>query len=38
MVMPKGADDFTVKINEALASVRNKGTYQQIHDKWLAVD
>ncbi len=38
MVMPKGADDLTAKINDALASVRDKGTYQQIHDKWLAVD
>ncbi len=38
MVMPKGADDLTAKINEALVNVRNKGTYQQIHDKWLAVE
>lgn len=38
MVTQKGADGLTTKVNEALASVRKEGTYQQIHDKWLAVD
>ncbi len=38
VVMPKGADALTKKINEALANMKADGTYQKIHDKWLKVD
>ena len=38
MVMPKGAEALTDKINQALEAVREDGTYQQIYDRWLAVD
>lgn len=38
MVMQKGADGLTAKVNEALENVRKAGTYQQIYNKWLAVD
>lgn len=38
VVMPKGADALTKKINTALAKIKADGTYQKIHDKWLKVD
>jgi polar amino acid transport system substrate-binding protein len=37
MVMPKGADSLTQKINEALAHLKNNGTYDQLYDKWLSI-
>lgn len=36
-VMPKGANALTSKINEALAQIKDDGTYQAILDKWLSV-
>jgi polar amino acid transport system substrate-binding protein len=38
MVLPKGADDLTGKLNSALKDLRADGTYQQIHDRWLKVN
>lgn len=38
VVMPKGADALTQKINDALAKIKADGTYQKIHDKWLKVE
>lgn len=38
MVLPKGADTLTEKINEALAALKNDGTYKKIHDKWLVIN
>ncbi len=38
VVLPKGADALTQKINAALAKIKADGTYQKIHDKWLKVD
>lgn len=38
MVMQKGADELTAKMNQALESIRNDGTYQKIYDRWLSVD
>jgi polar amino acid transport system substrate-binding protein len=38
VVLPKGADALTLKINEALAKIKANGTYQKIHDKWLKID
>lgn len=38
MVLPKGADDLTNKVNMALAEIRKDGTYQTIHDRWLKID
>ena len=37
MVMPKGHDEFTQKINSALKEIKNDGTYKKIFDKWLAI-
>lgn len=37
VVMPKGADELTGKVNQALAAMKEDGTYKKIHDKWLAV-
>ncbi len=37
MVLPKGANAFTKKINNALAGIKNDGTYKIIYDKWLAI-
>ena len=37
MVMPKGADKLTEKINAALKEIRKEGTYKEIFDKWLAI-
>jgi polar amino acid transport system substrate-binding protein len=38
IVMQKGADELTQKINEALTKIKADGTYQQIHDKWLKIE
>ncbi|MGM0418716.1 MAG: ABC transporter substrate-binding protein [Thermodesulfobacteriota bacterium] len=37
MVLPKGADKLTKKINEALSAVKKDGTYDNIYKKWLAI-
>lgn len=36
-VLPKGADALTREINSALARIKDDGTYQEIHDRWLKV-
>lgn len=36
MVMPKGADALTEKINKSLAQLRQDGTYDDIYQKWLS--
>lgn len=38
MVMPKGADALTTKVNSALSAVKSNGTYQNVHDRWLKID
>jgi len=38
MVMPKGADALTAKVNSALSAVKSNGTYQKVHDRWLKID
>lgn len=38
MVLPKGADDLTSRINAALGKIREDGTYGKIYDRWLKVD
>jgi polar amino acid transport system substrate-binding protein len=38
MVMPKGADTLTQKINQALASLKDDGTYDKLYSKWLLVE
>jgi polar amino acid transport system substrate-binding protein len=38
MVLPKGTDELTGKLNSALKDLRTDGTYQQIHDRWLKVN
>lgn len=38
MVLRKGADELTAKLNSALGELRQDGTYQQIHDKWLKIE
>ncbi len=37
MVLPKGADSFTQKINTALEEIKKDGTYKKIYNKWLAI-
>lgn len=37
VVMPKGADELTGRVNQVLAAMKKDGTYQKIHDKWLKV-
>jgi len=37
MVMPKGADSLTKKLNEALSSIRKQGIYDELIKKWLSV-
>jgi len=38
MVLPKGADDLTTRINQALRTIKEDGSYQQVHNRWLKVD
>lgn len=38
VVLPKGADALTLKINAALAKIKADGTYQALLDKWLKVE
>ena len=38
VVMPKGADALTAKVNEALAEVRKNGAYDKAHATWLKLD
>ncbi len=38
MVLPRGADDLTSRVNAALGKIREDGTYQTIYDRWLKVD
>jgi len=37
MVLNKGADTLTAKLNEALATVKQNGAYDQAINKWLSV-
>jgi ABC-type amino acid transport substrate-binding protein len=37
MVMRKGADALTAKVNRALKQIRKDGTYRQVYNRWLAV-
>jgi len=37
MVLRKGEDSLTQKLNEALSIVKKKGVYNQLVDKWLTV-
>jgi polar amino acid transport system substrate-binding protein len=37
MVLPKGHDSLTEKVNAALAHIKQDGTYQKIYTKWLAI-
>ena len=37
MVLRAGENSLTEKLNEALASVKDKGIYDQLIDKWLKV-
>lgn len=38
MVMPRGSEELTQKVNAALAALKADGTYQKIHDKWLKIE
>jgi polar amino acid transport system substrate-binding protein len=38
VVLPKGADALTGKINASLGKIKADGSYQQILDKWLKVE
>ena len=38
MILPKGADQLTTRINTALGEIKKDGTYQKIHDRWLKVE
>ena len=38
MVLPKGADQLTARVNAALQEIKQDGTYQEIHDRWLKVE
>jgi polar amino acid transport system substrate-binding protein len=38
MVLPKGADGLTEKVNGALAKMKADGSYQKIVDKWLKAE
>lgn len=38
MVMPKGADELTAKLNAALAAIKANGAYQAAYDAWLKID
>lgn len=38
MVLPKGTDELTGRLNSALKDLRTDGTYQKIHDRWLKVN
>jgi polar amino acid transport system substrate-binding protein len=38
MVLPKGADQLTTRVNSALQEIKQDGTYQEIHDRWLKVE
>ncbi len=38
VVMRKGADALTAKINEALATIRKNGAYDKAHATWLKLD
>jgi polar amino acid transport system substrate-binding protein len=37
MVMRKGADALTAKVNRALKQIREDGAYRQVYNRWLAV-
>jgi polar amino acid transport system substrate-binding protein len=37
MVLPKGADALTAKVNEALRTLRADGTYEELVVRWLTV-
>jgi len=37
MVLPKGADALTAKVNEALRTLRADGTYEELVARWLTV-
>lgn len=36
MVVPKNNQELLDKVNQALSALKEKGTYQQIYDKWFA--
>lgn len=38
VVMPKGADALTAKVNEALAATRKNGAYDKAYATWLKLD
>jgi polar amino acid transport system substrate-binding protein len=38
MVLPKGADALTARLNQALAAIKADGTYQAALDTWLTVE
>ncbi|MBC7359944.1 MAG: amino acid ABC transporter substrate-binding protein [Desulfacinum sp.] len=38
MVLPKGHDHLTSRLNEALATLRTDGTYDKIVEKWLKLE
>lgn len=38
MVLPKGSDALTEKLNEALIAIRSDGTYDAILQRWLKID
>lgn len=38
MVLPKGAQSLTDKINGSLSSIKKDGTYKTIYDTWIKVD
>lgn len=38
IVMQKGDDELTAKVNQALAAIRKNGKYDEISAKWLKVD
>lgn len=38
VVMPKGADTLTEKVNEALAAIRKNGAYDKAYATWLKLD
>ncbi|MGN7387951.1 transporter substrate-binding domain-containing protein [Sporosarcina sp. SAFN-015] len=38
MAVNKGNEDFIIKVNEALAAMKEDGTYKEIYKKWFGTD
>ena len=38
MALPKGADELTARVNDALAKVKADGTYDNIYNTWIRLD